>query len=205
MNPGQILGAVMTAILQTVGVRSATEEPRYSQIDHIGVVEIRSYAGKIAAEVFVKGEEAEARSEGFGRIAGYIFGGNISGAKIAMTAPVAQTAGQLIAMTAPVAQRPSGEGWRIRFFMPSKYTMETLPKPKDSSVQLLQLPPQTFAVMRFTGSRGAAALAERSALLREEIEKSQWIADGPIEYWFYDPPWTVPFLRRNEVAMPVRR
>ena len=152
------------------------------------------------------GDEAFARSEGFRLIAGYIFGGNAASAQIAMTAPVAQaTGGEQIAMTAPVAQQSSAAGWRIQFFMPAKYDLATLPKPKDARVKLVQLPPQTFAVLAFSGSRSPAAVTLKQKQLADKLNQASWTSAGEPQAWFYDPPWTLPFMRLNEVAGAVAR
>jgi len=187
-----------------VGVREA-EEPKYTVLADLGGTEIRQYGPRIAAETVVDGNEEGTRSAGFRRLAGYIFGDNQGGAKIAMTAPVAQdSAGTTIAMTAPVAQTRDAAGrWRIRFYMPSSYTMATLPKPNDAAVTLVQVPPETFAVLRFSGSIGAASVASHTADLVRGLENSAWRPVGAPVAWFYDPPWTLPPLRRNEVAVPV--
>ena len=90
-------------------------------------LEIRQYGPRLAAETVVPGDEIAARSEGFRRIAAYIFGANHGSSKIDMTAPVSTAPSETIAMTAPVAQAKTPEGWHVRFFMPAKYTLETLP------------------------------------------------------------------------------
>jgi hypothetical protein len=116
---------------------------------------------------------------------------------------VAQSS-ETIAMTAPVAQDRAADGWTIRFFMPSHYTMDTLPKPTDPAIHLVPVPGQTMAVIRFTGSTSPEAVATHQAELRQALATGQWHADGPPVAWFYDPPWTLPFFRRNEVAIPVQ-
>jgi hypothetical protein len=188
-----------------VGIRSGTEEPRFEVVETIGEVEIRRYAPRIAAETTVAGTEEAARNEGFRRLAGYIFGGNVRRDRIAMTAPVAQSRGERIAMTAPVAQAGDAAGSRIRFFMPARYTMDTLPVPDDASVTLVTVPEETVAVLRFSGVPRAEAVAANTARLNTALEASPWAATGPVQAWFYDPPWTVPALRRNEVVAPVAR
>jgi hypothetical protein len=187
-----------------VGVREA-EEPRYKLITQVGAVEIRQYGPRIAAETVVEGDEEATRSAGFRRLAGYIFGGNQGSVKIAMTAPVAQdSGGTQIAMTAPVSQTRDAAGrWRVRFFMPSSYTLATLPKPNDPTVLLVTVPPETMAVLRFSGTIGAATVAARTADLVKGLEGTAWRPAGEPVAWFYDPPWTLPPLRRNEVAIPV--
>lgn len=184
--------------------RAETEEPRFTVIDKIGVIEVRQYGSRLAADVVVQGDEERARSDGFRLLADYIFGNNTSRTKIAMTAPVAQERSEKIAMTAPVSQMREGEGWRVRFFMPAKYTRETLPQPNNPAVQIVEVPGETMAVLRFSNSRSAEAIAEQTSILLRGIENSRWAVAGAPVTWLYDPPWTLPFFRRNEVAVPVK-
>jgi hypothetical protein len=199
-----ILSALALFACSTVGVRQA-EEPAYTVAAQLGAVQVRQYGPRIAAETVVDGDEEATRSAGFRRLAGYIFGANHGGSKIAMTAPVAQAAaGDTIAMTAPVGQtRDSAGRWRIRFFMPSSYTLATLPQPDDATVELVPVPPETFAVLRFSGTPSPEAVAARTADLVAALEGTAWRPAGEPVAWFYDPPWTLPPLRRNEVAIPV--
>lgn len=195
-----LLRQTAESVLSIVGVRVGTEEPQYTSERLTEHVEIRRYGPRIAAETTVEADEDRARNEGFRRLAGYIFGGNQGKTKIAMTAPVAQQAGQKIAMTAPVAQ----QGSMIRFFMPSKWSMETLPTPNDDRVRLVAVPPETVAVLSFSGDRSPRAVAKRTAELREVLRAKEIDAIGEPVAWFYDPPWTLPFRRRNEIAIPVQ-
>jgi len=153
----------------------------------------------------VQGDEITARSQGFRKIASFIFGANQSNSSIAMTAPVAQQSGAVkIAMTAPVAQTQTMPGsWTITFFMPAKYTAATLPKPTDSSIEIIEVPPQTYVVYQYSGIPGRDATAAAHAALLSKLQSTNYAATGDIIDWFYDPPWTIPFLRRNEAAMPV--
>jgi hypothetical protein len=189
------------------GIRGGTEEPRYATVAHVGRVEIRDYAPRLAAETTIDGTEMHARYAGFRRLANYIFGANRAAAKIAMTAPVAQAAdSRRIAMTAPVAQTADGPGrWTIRFFMPAGYTRSTLPEPTDPAVHIVAVPAQTFAVLRFSGIPTARAVADEQAQLLKALADSAWQPRGTPVAWFYDPPWTIPFLRRNEVAVEAAR
>ena len=108
-------------------------------------------------------------------------------------------------MTAPVAQsRDTADRWTIRFFMPSKWTMETLPDPDDEHVTLVEVPGETVAVLRFSGDRSPKAVAERTEQLQKTLQDKAVEPAGESVAWFYDPPWTLPFLRRNEIAIPVR-
>ena len=183
-----------------VGIRTGTEEPMYVREATLGNIEIRRYGPRIAAETTVNGDEEQARSAGFRRLAGYIFGGNHRETKIAMTAPVSQQ-NEKIAMTAPVAQsRGDGESV-IRFFMPSKWSMDLLPEPDDERVELVEVPGETYAVLQFSGDRSPQAVAARSEELLEALRDSDFTPNGDPVAWFYDPPWTLPFRRRNEVAV----
>jgi hypothetical protein len=199
-----LLSTLLLTACSVVGVRSGTEEPAYTVIGHQGPAEIRQYAPRIAAETTVETtSEVTARGIGFRRLAGYIFGANTTKTSIGMTAPVAQSS-EKIAMTAPVAQDRTPAGWTIRFFMPAEYKLDTLPEPKDPAVRLITVPGQTIAVVRFTGSTAPDAVARQQSKLLTALANGKWQAAGPPVVWFYDPPWTLPFLRRNEVAVGVQ-
>jgi len=200
-----LTGAALAAC-SVVGVREA-EEPSFLVVERVGAVEVRQYGPRIAAETQVSGDELDARSAGFRRLAGYIFGGNRSRTKVAMTAPVAQgKEKESIAMTAPVAQAQDASGqWTIRFFMPAKYTMETLPAPLDPAVRMVEVPGETLAVLRFAGSTAPDAVEAKQRGLLQALQGSAWQPAGTPVAWFYDPPWTLPPFRRNEVAVEVAR
>lgn len=226
MGLGEFLITLLAGVGQLVGIRAGTEQPPYEVVGRIGDAEIRRYAPQIAAEAVVEGPVETARNEGFRQVAGYIFGDNTAKASVAMTAPVVQgrepsggsqsiamtapvvqaRAGrsESIAMTSPVVQQPAGaEFWSIQFIMPSKYTMATLPQPNDPRVRLVEIPARTFAVVRFSGLGREDAVARHEKALDAALAGSSWRAVGEPVTWYYDPPWTVPFLRRNEVARPV--
>ncbi|MCV7298365.1 heme-binding protein [Mycobacterium barrassiae] len=203
----KIPGQIVEGMLSIVGIRIGTEEPHHLREPLTGNIEIRRYGPRIAAETTVDGDEDRARNIGFRRLANYIFGGNHHDETISMTAPVGQqSASDEIAMTAPVAQsRTDNDQWVIRFFMPSKWTMDTLPDPDDDKVRLVSVPGETFAVLRFSGDRSPKAVADRTDELRKTLHDKGIEPVGDAVAWFYDPPWTLPFLRRNEVAIPVSR
>ena len=109
-------------------------------------------------------------------------------------------------MTAPVAQGGAGQDrWMIQFFMPAEYTMETLPVPRDPAVVLTVVPAETYAVLRFSGLGSAQTVATKQAELEAGLTGSGWVSQGEPVVWFYDPPWTLPPARRNEVAVRVIR
>jgi hypothetical protein len=195
---------IVESVLSIVGIRVGTEEPHYLATKLSDRVEIRRYGPRIAAETSVTADDERARNIGFRRLAGYIFGANHRDESIAMTAPVSQQSGDRIAMTAPVAQSSDTENSSvIRFFMPSKWTMETLPQPDDEHVTLVEVPAETYAVLRFAGDRSPAAVAARTDELLAVLRDHDIEPAGPATAWFFDPPWTLPFRRRNEIAVPV--
>ncbi len=200
---------IAESALSVFGIRFGTEEPHYLSTRLTDVVELRTYGPRLAAETTVAAEEGRARNVGFRRLANYIFGANHRDQNISMTAPVAQQSdrrGDDIAMTAPVAQsRTPDDRWTIRFFMPSKWTLDTLPTPDDDDVTLVSVPGETVAVLRFSGDRGPAAVASRTAELLDALHSAGVEPIGKPTAWFYDPPWTLPFRRRNEIAIPVER
>lgn len=196
---------IAESVLSIVGIRVGTEEPHYVGTQLTDDVEIRKYGPRIAAQTTVTADEDRARYIGFRRLAGYIFGGNHREETIAMTAPVSQQSSEKIAMTAPVVQARDGEHSTIRFYMPSKWTLDTLPTPDDDEVRLAAVPGETVAVLRFSGDRSAQAVAARTKELSETLRANGIEVTGPAQSWFYDPPWTVSFRRRNEIAIPVRQ
>jgi SOUL heme-binding protein len=195
---------ILEGALSTVGVRVGLEEPWHRTRPLADGVEIREYGPRIAAETYVAAGEDAARSAGFRRLAGYIFGGNHRSDRIAMTAPVGQEPVQKIEMTAPVAQQGDADrGWIIRFYMPSTWTLDTLPTPDDDRVALVAVAAETVAVLRFSGDRSPGSVAAHTDRLRRTLREYGFETDGAASAWFYDPPWTLPCRRRNEIAIPV--
>jgi hypothetical protein len=188
---------------------SRTEEtPQYEVLVKDGDKEIRSYKSYIVAKTEVQGEYKEAQSAAFRILADYIFGNNRSQAKIAMTAPVEQRAAgpsEKIAMTAPVEQSKTERGWVMSFMMPSKYSAETLPEPVDSRVQFEQIEAKKVAVIQYSGSRSEKANEEKAEELRKWVDslKGYEIISASRSAG-YDPPWTLPPFRRNEMHFDVK-
>lgn len=182
----------------------AVEEPVYTTVMNDGSFEVRDYPALVVAEVTVSGEQKEAANKGFRLLAGYIFGGNKRRQSIAMTAPVAQQpTSEKIAMTAPVTQIQNAGTWTVRFTMPSAYTLDTLPEPNDPKVHLRRLAPERFAVLRFSGLARPSDVNAKSEELVAATRAHHFRAIGPVSLAQYNPPWTLWFMRRNEVMIPV--
>jgi hypothetical protein len=202
------LSSIVGTVISVFGVNIGTEQPRYDVLERIGDnVEIRQYGPRVAAETIVDTSKSDnARGDAFRLIAGYIFGANKTSEKVAMTSPVEiSSPGTKIAMTSPVEVNKSDGGLVMRFFMPSKSSIDQLPEPSDPRVKLTQIPSTTVAVLRFTGSTGDPAVTARTAELFSALHSTKWTVVGPATAFFYNPPWTIPFLRTNEVVIPVTK
>ncbi len=184
-------------------IMSRVEQPSYTIVRSWESFEIRDYPQLIVAETEVLGERKQAINAGFRIIANYIFGNNAPQQKISMTAPVTQQAGEKIAMTAPVLQEASGDTWMVRFIMPSDYTLETLPAPNNPNVKLIKVPAERVAAIRFSGLAGDESISRQRKLLLERIAQLGLTVHGEPILAFYNPPWTLPFLRRNEILAKV--
>jgi hypothetical protein len=190
----------------------ATEEPKFSIIEKSEPFELRAYAPQLIAEVKVEGDLDTASSQGFRLIAAFIFGQNQVSEKISMTAPVAIETAQRtkIVMTVPVgieASKESATGvnqWLFSFVMPSEYTMATLPKPLNPMVTIRELPAQKRAAIIFSGFNNEAKVLEKTKALEEWIKSKQLQAIGNPQFARYNPPWSIPFMRRNEILITVR-
>jgi hypothetical protein len=198
-------GIVILAALLAGPIMSNVQQAKYDVIETHGAIELRDYAPMIVAEVSVPGDREKAIGDGFRLIADYIFGNNISSQKVSMTAPVIQQPSEKIAMTAPVTQQ-GGEGlWDVQFVMPSDHTMQTLPKPGNPDVILKEIAGKRFAVIRFSGLARANSLAAHTKELEAFILENNLQTVAEPTYAFFNPPWTLPFLRRNEVMIEIKK
>jgi hypothetical protein len=197
----------------------AIEEPRFTSIFKAGSFEVRQYAPMLVAETVVDGDMDEASNRGFRRIADYIFGNNQSAqtgsaAKIAMTAPVTlEPQSEKIAMTAPVTMSAANNAtdsamtgsnkWRVHFVMPSKYTMANIPQPKNADVKLREIPGKYFAVYNYTGFNTKSQVQAKTDELVAWVREKNLKALSSPQLSRYDPPWTLPMFRRNEIMIEI--
>ena len=198
-------------------IAMAIEEPRFEVLVSDGPFEIRRYAPMLVAEIFVDGDMDEASSKGFRLIADYIFGNNqLPGSDqkstIAMTAPVTvEPQSSKIAMTAPVtierqsagAPLESAQRWRIHFVMPSKYTLENIPKPRNDAVQLRDIPAKYFAVHKYSWLNTQSRVQQKTQETLQWVQQRSLQALGAPQLARYDPPWTLPMFKRNEIMVEI--
>ena len=186
-------------------VMSDVEKPDYKVFQSEQNIEIRQYEPMIIAEVEVDGKREDAIGDGFRLLADYIFGNNTVQQVISMTAPVQQKENQKIAMTAPVQQQSMGKSWRMSFVMPSKYSMDSLPVPNNNRVRLKEILTKKFVVIEFSGTNSNENVTKHENQLMNYIEANQINIIGSPKYAFYNAPWTLPFLRRNEVMTEINQ
>lgn len=201
---GTLCSALVVGSMMVGHIMSDVELPKYKVNSSSGNIEMREYLPMIIAEVEVKGERKQAINEGFRLLADYIFGNNKAQQEIAMTAPVQQHESLKIAMTAPVQQQPADGSWKISFVMPSEYSIKTLPLPNNSKVTLKEIPASQFIVIRFRGMNTDENIAKNMKQLKQHIEDNHIQTKNAPKYAFYNPPWTLPFMRRNEIMIEVK-
>ena len=169
-----------------------TETPKYSVMKRQNEFEIRQYPSYIQAEVAVDANQYKSAIErGFNVLAGYIFGNNVSKQKIDMTVPVQTSHSEKISMTKPVTVT-GASSFTVAFIMPSSYSLETLPQPKDSRVNFKHVPPCSMAAIRFSG------FFQQDVIQKNKQRLSQWLHALGIERkvilsWLDNPPWVPGF------------
>ncbi|MFZ9694105.1 MAG: SOUL family heme-binding protein [Candidatus Nanopelagicales bacterium] len=182
-----------------------TEQQQYRVLYTQGNFEVRAYLEHVVAQVEVVGNAEQAASAAFQPLFRYISGANESANKIAMTAPVIQqSSGEKIEMTAPVIQEKSGNNqWTVSFVLPAGRTLEQFPKPTDSRVSLHTIPEEIAASLRWSGSWTSANVNRWTEELHNRIAEAGWKETGEPRWARFDPPMKLPFLRRNEIVIPI--
>ncbi|MES2678212.1 MAG: heme-binding protein [Pseudomonadota bacterium] len=194
------------------GTYKGYETPAYKVEKQSENIEIRAYEKKLIAEVEVFGDRKEAANKGFRILAGYIFGSNIADQKVAMTSPVMQEAkSEKISITSPVAQIASKNSadskeqkWQVQFTMPGKYSLETLPKPKNSAIKFKIEPAKKLVAIKFDGLWNDKTFAEQKAILEKFITQNNLKTKSQPIIAYYDDPFTFPWNRRNEIMFEIK-
>lgn len=205
-----IIGTVAVTLISGCSVFgvNTVEEAKYDRLAVDDHFELRLYAPMVTAETYVEGSFKDAGRTAFRRLFGYISGENSLTNNIAMTAPVlANTSdtdrGYTIDMTAPVLEQREGDGWRYKFVLPAEYSLESAPIPLNDDVALAAIPESRVAVIRYSGSWNQEKIAEKTLQLHAWMRAQNLTPSSEPRWAGYNPPWTLPFLRRNEVLISV--
>jgi SOUL heme-binding protein len=198
---------VIAWLLWTVLSVKGIEEPVYTVLEAREGYEIREYAPYIVAQTQVKGTQDEALNTGFRVLAGYIFGGNTTQESISMTAPVndIKQVSEKIQMTVPVIDiKWKDDVHIVQFTMPKRYTLKALPKPNDTRVQFVEIPKTKKAVLRYSGWATETRVTEKKDVLENYLKKDSLETIGDMISAQYNPPWSIPFMRRNEIMIGIK-
>ena len=175
---------------------SNVEQPNYNSINKNKNIEIRHYKKLLYAETTVTGPREESISTGFRIIADFIFGNNRlsesdnNSSKIAMTSPVIQ-------------ERISNSNWKVKFIMPQSFTVQNLPLPNNEKIKITEGNNEYFIAIRFSGSSSQKNLDKNLKILLDHISANDIETSGSTIYAFYNPPWTLPIFRRNEILYKI--
>jgi len=199
--------AVLTTLFLTgcsvFGIRTA-DQPSYQLLNEVGNIQIRQYPALLVAETEIAADYKNASNQGFQRLAGYIFGNNQKQQSLEMTAPVIQEQQtETLAMTAPVIQQKSKDRWLMAFVLPKGYSVATAPIPNDKAVVIKELPAKKVAVIQYTGSLCESGIEKNTDTLTNWLNQQGIKTLSPARSAAYDPPWTLPFLRHNEVQVDI--
>ena len=190
-NKALLDGLFLTSALLLSGAAMATEEPKYTVLKQTEDFELRRYDEQLMAQTWVTGDQDAASRAGFKILADYIFGNNsAANGKI-----------RKISMTAPVSIQQTKDKWRVQFTMPSQYTLQTLPKPNNPNIEIVEVPAQTYGVIKFSGLAGTEKVAAKTKELQSWMQGQNLTITGKPELARYNPPWTLPFMRRNEIMI----
>ncbi|GMH28980.1 hypothetical protein Nepgr_030823 [Nepenthes gracilis] len=201
----------------------SVETPKYEVIQKTEDYEIRNYPPAVVAEVTYDPSQMKGgdRDGGFSILANYIGAlgkpQNTNPEKIPMTAPVVTKAaaggadggGEEIPMTAPVVTKDAGgeAGKKLvtmQFILPSKYRKaEEAPKPLDERVVIKEECGKKYGVVKFSGVAKEAVVEETAGKLRKRLERDGHKVIGEHLLARYNPPWTLPPLRTNEVLVQI--
>lgn len=203
-----LLGGVFMSACSVFG-HSGVENAAYKTLVQKENIEVRQYINLIMVTTSMGGSMESDRNGSFNKLFRYISGDNVRTEEIAMTAPVImdqKPQGEKIAMTAPVIMDQTnndGEKWTMSFVLPASYTYENAPRPTHPDVKLEQIEDMTAVVIRFNGFLSDDNVQDHLKKLQDWLAKSKYQQIGPYKVAGYDPPFTLPMARRNEVLIPV--
>ncbi len=180
---------ILLSFFLTNSAMSFENPATYQVISSNEEVEIRQYEPIIVGWVNIKREHEDVVNKGFPILFKYISGNN--------------STEQKLEMTAPVLQEGNGEKWRLGFIIPAQYTIETVPKPNDDRLKIELIPSKKLISLKFSGGNTNRNMNRHQEILAEYIEANNIKTVGNFTFAYYDAPWTLPFLRHNEVLIEI--
>nr|XP_043611003.1 uncharacterized protein LOC122582645 [Erigeron canadensis] len=183
--------------------------PKFQVLNSTANYEIRHYPSLVVAEITYDPADLKGNKDGgFSILANYIgvFGKpqNTKPEKIDMTTPVLTKAAEKVDMTTPVLTKGNGEKVTMQFTLPEKYKKaEEAPEPVDERVVIKEEGEKKYGVVRFKGMATTEVVAEKTDKLKKDLEKDGFKVSGEHVLARYNPPWTLPPFRINEVMIPV--
>ncbi|KAF5476197.1 hypothetical protein F2P56_007930 [Juglans regia] len=196
--------------------RICVETPKYEVIQSSAAYEIRKYVPSVIAEITYDPSQFKGNKDGgFTVLANYIgaLGNpqNTRPEKIAMTTPVITKNPEKIAMTTPVVTKTGGAGEEelknmvtMQFLLPAKYQKaEEAPRPVDERVVIREEGERKYGVVKFGGVATEEVVKGKVEKLKQSLEEDGYKVIGQFLLARYNPPWTLPPFRTNEVMVPV--
>lgn len=209
LSPLRLLGAGLIGLTlggcSLLGIRTA-DEAGYAVVDVRDDIELRDYSAYVTVETVVDADFNDAGNQAFRRLFGYISGDNRAREDIEMTAPVIASesdGGEDIEMTVPVIAAEESSGWRYAFVLPTRFTIDNAPLPLREDVVLREVEPRRVAVLTFAGSWRESRFRDNLQRLFDWIEANGYEPESEPRFASYDPPWAIPFLRRNEIMIDI--
>jgi hypothetical protein len=169
------------------------ETPKYSVEMSYKNFELRWYKSFIKTNVYAEGSQNQALRNGFRPLVRFIGAKERSSEKISMTVPVMQE------------QTQTSKNWVVSFSMPSKYSLDDIPKPSSSNIKHELVPKKLMAVIQFSGRASEELIKTKEIELRKWLEVSKYKIIGFANYYFYNDPITPGIFRKNEVLFEVEQ
>jgi len=147
-------------------------------------VEIRQYPKQTLIST-----DANYQNTAFSILANYIFGDNAEGIRISMTTPVTTVL--------------SDNGLQMYFLLPHGFHVDNAPNPRDERISIRELESRKIATISFSGRLSREKYVQKKDELVKVLERESIVVKGSAFMMQYDPPWVLPMLRHNEVAIEV--
>ena len=181
----KLLGIVISILFLSTNTTMATEEVKFDIVHENEIYEIRKYSERLVAQAINDKDRGT-----FRKLFNYIAGANNSSKKIEMTTPVTQI--------------EKNNVFFMQFYLPSKFNKKTTPIPTNSDVKITLMKEGYFAAIRYSGRSSDKNFIKYSKILRKALLEDKILINGFAIKATYNPPWTLPPFRRNEVMFNIK-